>query len=111
MSERACLGWSLVPFEVAPPWSVTSVSCELACRVGGAFAAVGPGDEIGDALSCGCLRARELLLLPLFEPLRNTLGMINKMHQLDVRLSGVFAKLMIISLEAARGHGGRGERV
>ena len=62
-------------------------------------------------LSRSCLRARELLFLPLFEPLRNTLGMINKMHQLDVRLSGVFAKLMIISLEAARGHGGRGERV
>ena len=55
MSERARLGWSLVRFEVAPPWSVTSVSCELACRVGGAFAVVATGDEIGDALSCGCL--------------------------------------------------------
>jgi len=55
VSERARLGRSLVLFEVTPPWSVTSVSGELACRVGGAFAAVGPGDEIGDALSCGCL--------------------------------------------------------
>jgi len=55
VSERARLGWPLVLFEVAPPWSVTSVSCELARRVGGAFAVVGPADEIGDALSCGCL--------------------------------------------------------